>query len=249
MPDRNDDFYIGYKPRTTPAIARRVRTAVFPILALAAVIALALASGQSDFSAAAFDFGNVQEFEGRLTTEPYPLLHLADSCPHLLVDTGKRGPSQELGELDGLRVRASGQLVHRAEGRMIELAAPAVEAVDSEPLPAGEEISFGSRTLIGEIVDTKCYLGVMKPGSGKPHRSCAARCISGGVPPALLAHGDDGTSRLFMLVGGDGGPLGPELLGIVAQPVSVTGTVTRSDGLWYMQVDVSDIRLWPGDAG
>ena len=28
-----------------------------------------------------------------------------------------------------------------------------------------------------------CFLGVMKPGRSKPHRACAVRCISGGIPP------------------------------------------------------------------
>jgi hypothetical protein len=28
-------------------------------------------------------------------------------------------------------------------------------------------------TLTGEIVDSKCYLGVMNPGQGKVHRDCA----------------------------------------------------------------------------
>ena len=38
-------------------------------------------------------------------------------------------------------------------------------------------------TLIGEIVDSKRYLGVMNPGNGKVHRDCAVRCLSGGIPP------------------------------------------------------------------
>ena len=46
--------------------------------------------------------------------------------------------------------------------------------------------SLGKQTFVGEIVDSKCFLGVMNPGRLTPHRACAIRCISGGVPPVLL---------------------------------------------------------------
>lgn len=39
-------------------------------------------------------------------------------------------------------------------------------------------------TLEDEIIDPKCYFGVI-PGKGKIHRSCAIRCISDGIPPVL----------------------------------------------------------------
>jgi len=42
--------------------------------------------------------------------------------------------------------------------------------------------TLGNKKLRGEIIDPKCFFGVMKPGSGKTHKSCAARCLSGGIP-------------------------------------------------------------------
>jgi len=68
---------------------------------------------------------------------------------------------------------------------MIETKAEWIQAAeknfgDDSPLPS---TSLGTQTLVGEIVDSKCFLGVMNPGQLTTHRACAIRCISGGVRP------------------------------------------------------------------
>ena len=70
---------------------------------------------------------------------------------------------------------------------------------------AQEAVDLGEHTLRGEIVDIKCYLGVMKPAHGKPHRSCAARCISGGIPPVLMVKDRDGDTNYLLLVSAEFG--------------------------------------------
>jgi hypothetical protein len=63
----------------------------------------------------------------------------------------------------------------------------------------------------------------MNPGRSKVHRDCAARCISGGIPPALVtAEGVD------LLAGADGRPLGAEILDLIAETVEVKGVVERT---------------------
>ena len=100
-----------------------------------------------------------------------------------------------------------------------------------EPAAAAEAVSprrpnrSGRVELTGEIVDSKCFLGVMKPGRGKPHRSCAARCLAGGIPPQLLVVSAEGASRLLLLADAQGGPLAPEsFLDLVGEPVTASGT-------------------------
>lgn len=90
-------------------------------------------------------------------------------------------------------------------------------------------------TLVGEIVDTKCYLGAMKPGRGKPHRDCASLCIRGGIPAALLVRTQDGERRLVHLLNPRGEPMGPELLDRVGQPVEVTGLLRRRDDRLFLR--------------
>ena len=82
---------------------------------------------------------------------------------------------------------------------------------------------------VGEIVDTKCYLGAMKPGRGKPHRACASLCIRGGIPAALLVRTRSGESALIHLTNTLGQPVGREVLEWVGEPVEVTGILRRED--------------------
>src|SRR5947207_1819862 len=92
---------------------------------------------------------------------------------------------------------------------------------------------LGRRTLVGEIVDSKCFLGVMNPGQLTPHRACAIRCISGGVPPVLVVRQKNGPAIYLLLVASDGKPV----LDIVAEPVEITGEVEREGDLLILRAD------------
>ncbi len=100
-------------------------------------------------------------------------------------------------------------------------------------------------TLVGEIVDTKCYLGAMKPGRGKPHRGCASLCIRGGIPAALLVRTEDTRRDLVHLVDTSGQPLGQELLSWVGEPVAVAGQLRRADARLFLAVHA----IGPAGAG
>ncbi|MCY3968357.1 MAG: hypothetical protein OXG74_00350 [Acidobacteria bacterium] len=106
---------------------------------------------------------------------------------------------------------------------------PAFEA-DSEPADGTPIVHIGPEsyaTYVGEIVDTKCYLGAMKPGRGKPHRDCASLCIRGGIPAALLVRTEKGERALLHLMNALGNPVGPEVLEWVGEPVEITGILRR----------------------
>ena len=116
--------------------------------------------------------------------------------------------------------------------------------------PPGAEVDrlyLRAHTLVGEIVDTKCYLGAMKPGRGKPHRDCASLCIRGGIPAALLVRTENGERVLVNLVDFPGRPLGQELLDWVGQPVEVTGLLRReNDRLFLALLTTEWIRAATG---
>ncbi len=245
------DFYIGYQPRAPAALGRRLRWMVVALLVVAGALPLLLVSSQQEFPRATFEYGTVKQFEGRLAASPYPVLHVDGGDapqPHYLVEFGKRGARAELEELDGQRVRASGQLIYRGEQRMIELTDDAVEALGRADA-AGPPVALGRHALVGEILDSKCYLGVMKPGRGKPHRACATRCISGGVPPILVVTDRAGNQRHLLITGADGEPIGRELLGLVAEPVAVEGEIVVQDGLWRLRAAADDFRRVAGSGG
>ncbi len=243
-----DDFYIGYQKTAPPALAAWLRRVVVALLVLAVALPILLVSAQGEFADSYFEFGTVKEFEGRLAATPYPVLHVeagSDSAPHLLVEFGKRGARDELRELDGRRVRASGQLIRRDPLRMIELTAEAPALLDGVTGGGGPS-SLGRQTLTGEILDSKCYLGVMKPGRGKPHRACAARCISGGIPPLLVVADGGGDLRHLVISGEQGEPIGSKLVHLVAEPVTVRGEVVTLDGLLYLRAAAADFQRVAG---
>jgi hypothetical protein len=95
----------------------------------------------------------------------------------------------------------------------------------------------GEVTLTGEIVDSKCYLGVMNPGRTKVHRDCAARCISGGIPPAFVT-----ADGFYLLVGGDGRSVRHEVLDWVGETIEVTGTVQRSGETLILRAEPTSFR-------
>ena len=252
-----DEFYVGYETTAPAGIARHTRKAVVALVLLAALVGVLLVLNQKRFSPGVFEFGVEREFVGVLRAEPYPVLQVArpglaadipGASSYLLVGFGKYGPGEETTALDGRAVRLSGSLIYRDDVTMIEVATGTVEA-----LPAAEsrELStlvpldieyLGSRTLAGEVVDSKCFLGVMKPGNLKPHRSCAARCISGGVPPVLVVRDDEGAATYYLLAGEDGRAVNAEVLGLIAEPVEISGRVERRGELLVLLADPASYR-------
>jgi len=84
-------------------------------------------------------------------------------------------------------------------------------------------------TIKGEIVDPKCYFGVMKPGQGKPHRDCAIRCILGGISPVLKVTNEKGEQNYYLLLAIDGGKMNEAVRDFVAEPVVLHADVVKYD--------------------
>jgi hypothetical protein len=96
----------------------------------------------------------------------------------------------------------------------------------------------GTVTLRGEIVDGKCWMGVMNPGSGKVHQDCAALCLRGGIPPLFVSGGE-----VYVLAGDGGKAFGPRAAMLAARPVEIRGTVERSAGTAFLKADAAGVRL------
>ncbi len=242
----NDEFYIGYQPRTSVKQASFLRKWIVLLLLVFLGLAAMLAASQSPFAVAFFEFGKPTTFEGVVSTGAHPMLSVSTpgrgGSPSLyyLVGMGKHGPATELGGLTGHRVRLEGTLIYRGDQTMIEIVPGSVQGlgVDGQSVPAFE--ASGRRTLRGEIVDSKCYLGVMKPGNHKSHRACASLCIRGGVPPVFVVTDEHGGLDHYLLVGADGTALGEAVLPYLAEPLEVTGDVEQRGNQKVLRADPSD---------
>ena len=252
---RDDDFYVGYLPSAPPSVARRVRAAVTAIFAIGATVALVLAAAQRRLDGRLFEFGRPREFRGEIGLDPQPTLAVtrpgadAGVSRYLLVGPGKHGARELVADFDRKAVRLRAQLISRGAETALEFEPGSVELEAPAALAPAVTV-VGTRTLRGEIVDSKCHFGVMNPGEGKAHKECAVRCISGGAPALLRSRDASGETRYFLLAGPDGRALGRELLDFVAEPVEITGSVERHDSVYVLRADPRAIRrLSGGDNG
>ena len=51
-------------------------------------------------------------------------------------------------------------------------------------------------------------------------------------PPVFVVSDPDGPAAYLMLVGADGRAVNQEVLGMIAEPLEITGEVSRLDDLW-----------------
>lgn len=244
---REGSFYVGWQARAAPDTARFARAAA-ALLVLAAVGAGALwAASQRGWQPALFEFGVERAFEGDYAHAPVPHLRVArpgaaaGAARWLLVSPGKHGGDPAWSAFDGRRVLLQGSLVHRAQGAMLEVSPGSLR--DQGPAqPAGEPQRLGRVALTGEIVDSKCWLGVMNPGNLRTHRACATLCVRGGIPPLLVVRTPDAGLRQAVLVGPAGEAVNQAVLELIAVPVSVEGELERHDDLYVLRVDPAAIR-------
>src|SRR5512143_71743 len=236
----NDEFYIGWQGQAPKAIASHVHRTVVLLLMLAPLLGVLLVLSQRTIGKAVFEWGTIKTFSGVLQARPYPHLLVArpgksEGTPsaYYLVAPFKFGLNPDvLAAFDGKTVSLKGTLIYRGNQTMIEARPESVQlasgaAPASTLKPGNMQENLGRQTLVGEIVDSKCYLGVMNPGQLTPHRACAVRCISGGIPPVLLVRSKDGPPLYFLLVSSDGQSVNKQVLDMVAEPVQISGEVER----------------------
>ena len=254
-----DEFYVGYLHKAPPGIARSIKLILFFFLFMALLFGFAFLMGQSPFVRSVFEFQQYRTFQGRLVMQPYP--HLLVQRPglfgqsprlssYLLVAPFKFGAQTiiEESEFANKEVILKGSLIYRRNQSMLELQPGSIRI-----LPAKEKAvasiqrgqKLGKVTLKGEIVDSKCYLGVMKPAVRKIHRSCAVRCISGGIPPLFIVSMPGDRERPFLLVSRQGQAVNHAVLGLVAKPLKISGYVEKKGELLILKADPKDYQILP----
>ena len=244
-----DEMYVGYL--AVPAGLRRfLKYASAVAVGLVVGISYVVATTQPSPGRGSWQDAASRTFTGVVSCDPYPVLHAADrgdgtSGPVFLVESGKHGSLARASEFAGRHVAVSGTVLHRDGRWMVELdegesAISVREGPAEVSVPVVEEA--GRVTLRGEIVDSKCYLGAMKPGEGKSHKECAILCISGGIPPLLVTWNAAGEREYYVLLNPSGGPLEREAWPFVADLVEVSGELECQGNVKRVRVSVKDIR-------
>ncbi|MEO0575316.1 MAG: hypothetical protein AAF004_07625 [Pseudomonadota bacterium] len=245
------EFYLGYADKPPAPVRQWLQRCVPLVLAVAGFSLGAFASAQQPFSDATFAFGDTTTLTGRYIADPYPALLIYNTPADVsgtvepsrvhLVGQGKFGA--QLNIEPNTFVSVSGTLIAREQQSVLEViddSVATIAAPDNTATPTRH--ALGAVSLRGEIVDSKCHLGVMKPGEGTAHRACAIRCISGGLPPMLVTRNDDGHVDYILMSQHDGSVFDRSLLAFVGKPVQVSGMLERRNGALYLDINNNGIN-------
>lgn len=250
-----DPFYVGYLP-LPQSIKRFMVPWLFGNVVLAVGIAVVVASNHREPGDGSWETFVGISIEGEVVLDPYPALR-TDHGTYILVEQGKIGAHDRVNAM-GLRagdlVIATGSPIERDGRLVLEIYDQSSDLIRS-PTNSGPsyvisytrsdaitQINLGTHTLVGEIVDPKCYLGVMQPGDGKTHKVCATLCIKGGIPPMLLVRNDAGETAAYLLTDSEGKAFPESHHEYIADPIEITGQVLRDGDLLILRADLDSIK-------
>jgi hypothetical protein len=103
-------------------------------------------------------------------------------------------------------------------GLVLSPMAIAHEDHEKEKLAAASE-----KTLTGEIIDLMCYAD--HNSTGEKHAQCAASCIKGGGPVAILSEG-----KAYLVVG-DHKPMNDQLAEYAGKTITLKGKLASNGGI------------------
>ena len=243
-----DEFFIGYAPPMPTRLARFVSRIVIALACVILAWGVIVAAGHVPLEGGTFEFGHPQRFAGTIVEHPYPALRPDEADRNatpwpLLVAPGKHGAAGLVRGFDGRHATLTGTRIRRGTHTMIEVepASLIVGPASASRVTAADIQAelFGDRpvSVRGEIVDSKCFLGVMVPGSGKTHKECASLCLRGGIPPALYVQDQSGQSSVLLLTGASGEPISAQALQVVGEAIDMTGTLERQGGWLVLRSD------------
>lgn len=256
-----NEFYIGWMRKAPKSYAKFAKKYLLILFSFAIIVAILLAISQKQFSTANFEYGQLTEVKGIYFNSPVPCIKVANgkniwgnlsyiTIP--LVGYGKTGADGILADfekennisLDQKKLTLKGTLLYNDGKTILQIDKDdnpvlniSADKISADLLP--QKKVLGIQIVNGEIIDPKCYFGVMKPGEGKPHRDCAVRCILGGIPPMFLVKNEKDEANYYLLVGANGEKINEAIKNIVAEPVSIEAKLVQYDDWIVMYVQDS----------
>jgi hypothetical protein len=257
---KSKSFYVGWQDEMPKEHRSALKKFLIPIFIFLPVLSFIFVYGQKGFNNHQFELGTISTLTGAYHSKPVPILEVTQtdlkeglSRYVLLVGYGKFGAEgimknieKSNGKLNGKKITISGTLIYGDGKTLLELTEKEkslIEVHDDEITDQSAREPFTSATLMGEILDPKCYFGVMKPGEGKIHKSCATRCISGGIPPVFRTISSQNEKEYYILLGENGEKINKEILDKIAEPVEISGKITTMNGWNYLYTNAKAIQF------
>ena len=261
-----DEFYIGWMPNAPDGIKKHVRKVVLVLICFIIIAGIVLAPGQKKFATSSFEFGSLTELKGVYQQLPVPSLKVmaqndafgnATYVTIPLVGYGKFGAEgvitwlekEKNVHLDKKEVTLKGTLLYSDGKTLMQIDQndqPLIAINNSTQYTTPVITELGPVQLAGEILDPKCYFGVMKPGHGKPHRDCAIRCVAGGISPVFRVKNKEGEVRYYLILDENGKKLNETLKDHIAEPVSLTASAVQFDDWIVLYTNRNSIKRIDG---
>lgn len=250
-------YFIGWNDQMPSRNKKALRSLLIPVFLGIPILVFCLVFFSKPFNDHQFELGKIKSFTGTYYADPFPVLLLEDGQgpegydpAALLVGYGKNGAAgfmeaieQETGSLTGKKIQLQGTLIC-GDGRvLIELTKKeaSLEKVVSDNIQLTQPVAGTKQQLLGEILDPKCWFGVMKPAEGKVHKSCAIRCISGGISPVFRVQ-SNGINNYYVLEGKEGVDINQLVLSHVGEPVQISGNNYQQNGWQVLEVGAIERR-------
>ncbi|MDF1698489.1 MAG: hypothetical protein P1U56_21740 [Saprospiraceae bacterium] len=253
----NSNFFIGWKGTLSSSDKKWIRRILIPAFVGIPILLWCIVFFAKPFGTGVFELGNVKTFTGVYYDDPFPVFLLDKeqlptntSNSALLVGFGKHGAKTFMnpienskGKLTGHRLKLQGTLIYGDGKTLIELTKKeqSVLEVVSPEIGIAQKSRISKQSLRGEIIDPKCWFGVMKPAEGKVHKSCAIRCISGGIPPVFKIQKGTGF-EYFIIKGSNGEDINQHVLDFIGEEIQLSGEIYERYGWKIINVDPSSFE-------
>lgn len=251
-----DEFYIGWQDEASDSFKGRRKTFFLIGLVVFVLFALGYLFMENKFVDNYFDYGNLTTLEGTIVEYPVFGLRTEIDGKAVTVPLVGFGKFDALPVLEAIKERANGKLLSSLKVSLkgtiltyqdktwMELTEgdnSIISINDSGQNYSQTLQSLGAKSIAGEIVDPKCFFGVMNPAYNKIHRSCAIRCISGGIPPVLAIRENGVFTDYYFVIDEKGKPINKEVLPFIGTPINLSGDVQQVDDWKVVRINANKI--------
>lgn len=253
---KDKEFYVPYiEGSLGKKTKRKLKYFIFLSILFIMTAAILFSFSQKPFKNSTFELSSSTKITGIYHENPYPMLHVEIAKNTfkniLLLGFGKSSANPFLEKLQS-EVIALNNKTLSIEGNLIYYNGKTLLQItnDEKVILVDETMQYlpnkkiiSEMTLQGEIIDPKCYFGVMKPGFGKIHRSCAVRCISGGIPPVLATTDENNISEYYLITDKEGNAIHKDILPFIGKLCNIKGVVEKIDDWYLFKIDPQDISI------
>ena len=224
-----NDFYVGYgamPDRDRRFILKAVPAGLIGIGGAAAFIGTRAASE----GGGRWETGTPVTLNGRIGFHPYPVLWV-NGVGHVIAGIGKINADPYVQPFEGQAVQVRGVKIVRNDCFMLGVADGDIKPISETVADIPQIETVGEVSLVGEVLDAQCFMGIMNPGYGRTHRGCATLCVGGGQPvffslglnSAKAGGGATGCAGVgHLLANANGGKINAEILNHIAVPLTLT---------------------------